>query len=245
MATTTIGQPPSMEVGLPTMPTYHNKPTYANILSTHAQKTKSLPLKPIMYLHGEPKIVWEEEEVEQMIINEKLQYVVVGKFSYGWPDILYLRRLIPKQCELKGEFNPKEETSTTIPLQVDMTTLNKTRPNCARVKVEVDLLGEFPKQINVEGNKEKHNTGKELRKNKVITEQKEMGQQQKGKENGDTANEFKEQWKRTVQRRGRLLSKDKPEHVWNPRRKENNDPQHVTTTNKFEALREEGEKEET
>ncbi|KAG5630128.1 hypothetical protein H5410_001845 [Solanum commersonii] len=55
MAATTIGQPSSMEVGLPNMPNDHNKPTYANILSTHAQKTKSLPLKPIMYLHGEPK----------------------------------------------------------------------------------------------------------------------------------------------------------------------------------------------
>lgn len=35
------------------------------------------------------------------------------------------------------------------PLQVDMATCNKTRPSCARVKVEVDLLGEFPKRINI------------------------------------------------------------------------------------------------
>lgn len=34
-------------------------------------------------------------------------------------------------------------------LQVNMATLNKTRPSCARVKVEVDLLGEFPTRINV------------------------------------------------------------------------------------------------
>ncbi|KAG5597386.1 hypothetical protein H5410_038618 [Solanum commersonii] len=40
-----------------------------------------------------------------MIINEDLQYAVIGKFSYGWPDILDLRKLIPKQCELKGEVN--------------------------------------------------------------------------------------------------------------------------------------------
>ncbi|KAK4716560.1 hypothetical protein R3W88_014898 [Solanum pinnatisectum] len=30
-----------------------------------------------------------------------------------------------------------------------MATWNKTRPSCARVKVEVDLLGEFPKRINI------------------------------------------------------------------------------------------------
>ncbi|KAK4718618.1 hypothetical protein R3W88_016956 [Solanum pinnatisectum] len=30
-----------------------------------------------------------------------------------------------------------------------MATLNKTRPSCARVKVEVDIMGEFPTRINV------------------------------------------------------------------------------------------------
>lgn len=170
-------------------------------------------------------IVWEEEEVERMIIKENLQYAVVGKFSYGWPDIKELRRLIPKQSELKGEsnigllrnkyvliratlledyvsilskstfyithmnwsypmrtlkwdplFDPDEEITTTIawislpylplnyflkeaifsmatvigkPLQVDMATKNQTRPNCARVKVEVDLLTEFSQRISI------------------------------------------------------------------------------------------------
>ncbi|WMV18187.1 hypothetical protein MTR67_011572 [Solanum verrucosum] len=160
-----------------------------------------------------------------MIVNENLEYAVIGKFSYGWPDIQDLRRLIPKQCELKGDcnigllsnrhvliraslledyvnllskpafyitqnnwsypmrtlkwdplFNPEEETSTAIawisfpslppnffgkeavfslaaavgkPLQVDMATKNQTRPSCARVKVEVDLLREFPKRIKI------------------------------------------------------------------------------------------------
>lgn len=36
-------------------------------------------------------------------INENLEYVVIGKFSSGRPDIQDLRRLISKQCELKGE----------------------------------------------------------------------------------------------------------------------------------------------
>ncbi|KAH0689957.1 hypothetical protein KY289_017315 [Solanum tuberosum] len=35
------------------------------------------------------------------------------------------------------------------PMQVDVATKNKTRPSCARVKVEVDLLGEFPKRIKI------------------------------------------------------------------------------------------------
>ncbi|KAM3199687.1 hypothetical protein P3L10_032047 [Capsicum annuum] len=36
------------------------------------------------------------------------------------------------------------------PLQVDLATQNKTRSSCARVKLEVDLLGDFPKKINIE-----------------------------------------------------------------------------------------------
>ncbi|KAG5579777.1 hypothetical protein H5410_050404 [Solanum commersonii] len=198
---------------------------YANTLTPPIQKTKWLPLKPITYLHGEPKIAWEEEEVEQMIINGKLHYVVIGKFSYGWPEIQDLRRLIQKQCELKwkvnigllrlyilirasllqdcvnllskpqfyithnywldpmrilkwkSNFDLEEDTTTAIvwislstlppnflgkepvfsmaattvgkPLHVDMITLNKTHPSCTRVKVELDMLGEFPKRINV------------------------------------------------------------------------------------------------
>lgn len=195
--------------------------------------TKPIPLKPITYLHREPIIQWEKSEVDQMVINQNLQYGVVGKFSYGWPDLQDLRNLIPKQCELKGEwkiillsnihvlikatlledyihllskltfhisqrgrsfpmrtlkweplFNLDEEISTAIawisfpslpskffrektifslvatvgkPLQVDSATKNQTRPCCVRVKVEVDLFGEFPKRIKIcvkKGNEE-------------------------------------------------------------------------------------------
>ncbi|KAH0717073.1 hypothetical protein KY285_013104 [Solanum tuberosum] len=227
MALLAVGQSPPVEA-VPTAQLITEDPlkkTYANTLKPIQPQYKPIPLKQIAYLHGEPKIVWEEEEVNQMIINEDLQYAVVAKFSYGWPDIQDLRRLIPKQCELKGEvnigllsnryiliratrlddyvnllskpqfyithnhwsypmrtlkwdpcFDPKEETSTAIasisfpalppiffgkeavfslasavgkPLQVDLATQNKTRLSCARVKVEVNLLGEFPKRINL------------------------------------------------------------------------------------------------
>lgn len=77
---------------------------------------------------------------------------------------------------MRSFFDPEEETTTTIawisfpslppiffgkesifslaaavdkPLQVDLATRNHTRPSCSRVKVEVDLLSEFPKKISV------------------------------------------------------------------------------------------------
>ncbi|XP_049394640.1 uncharacterized protein LOC125858913 [Solanum stenotomum] len=199
--------------------------TYASLLRSSTEERRPVSLKPLTYLHGEPRVIWDQSEVEQIIVNENLQYVVVGKFSHRWSDIQELRRLIPKQCELKGEcnrglltnryvliratlmedyinllskpifyiaqqnwsypmrtlkwdpmFDPEEETSTTIawisfpslppnffgnetlfsmaaavgkPLQVDMAMKNKTRPSCARVKVEVDLLSELPKRISI------------------------------------------------------------------------------------------------
>ncbi|KAH0695998.1 hypothetical protein KY289_013480 [Solanum tuberosum] len=193
MAATAKGQPPS-GVGRLAV-------SYADSLRQQKAQVKPVQMKPISYLHGEPQVIWEQEEVNQMIVNENLEYAVIGKFSYGWPDIQELRKLIPKQCELKEEcniglirnryvliratiledydpmFNPEEEISTTIawisfsslppilfgkeavfslaiavrkPLQVDMVTRNQTRPSCARVKVEVDLLKEFPKRHNAE-----------------------------------------------------------------------------------------------
>lgn len=73
------------------------------MLQPNLPTIQAVPIKPVSYLHGEPMIVWEQSEVDQMILREKFQYVVIGKFSYGWPDMQELRRLILKQCELKGE----------------------------------------------------------------------------------------------------------------------------------------------
>lgn len=66
---------------------------------------KLVPLKSIMYLHGEPRVIWKQTEVDHMIINKNLSYVVVGKFSYKLSYVKDLRKLILKQCELKREYS--------------------------------------------------------------------------------------------------------------------------------------------
>ncbi|KAK4737031.1 hypothetical protein R3W88_000728 [Solanum pinnatisectum] len=145
---------------------------------------------------------------------ENLQYAVVGKFSYGWPELDELRVQIPKQCNVKGDcqieqedfinmmsksscyilakdgysylmrpliyddkFNVDAETTQAMawisfpdlkptffvkesifslahaigkPLHFDSATINKTRPSCARVKVQVDLLADLPKFVELE-----------------------------------------------------------------------------------------------
>ncbi|KAG5605758.1 hypothetical protein H5410_027250 [Solanum commersonii] len=56
---------------------------YADILRPSTVNKKPIPMKPITYLHGEPRVIWEEAEMKKMIQNENLQYAVIGKFSYG------------------------------------------------------------------------------------------------------------------------------------------------------------------
>lgn len=34
-------------------------------------------------LSGEPNVLWKDEKLAQMIINENLQYVILDRFTYG------------------------------------------------------------------------------------------------------------------------------------------------------------------
>ncbi|KAG5575476.1 hypothetical protein H5410_055610 [Solanum commersonii] len=52
---------------------------------------------------GVPRITWTEEEVDRMNVIENLQYGIIGKFSYGWPDLDDLRMQIPKQLKIIGD----------------------------------------------------------------------------------------------------------------------------------------------
>ncbi|KAH0713632.1 hypothetical protein KY289_009591 [Solanum tuberosum] len=294
------GQPPAKEVGLTPVIAERTKASYADTLIAPITQHQTIPMKPLTNLHGEPKIVWEEEEIQQMIINEKLQYAVMGKFLYGWPDIQELRKLIPKQCDLKGEsypmrtlkwdplFDPEEETTTTIawisfpslppnlfgketifsmaaavgrPLQVDMATQNRTRPSCARAKVEVDLLGDFPKRINIGMRKKSGKVVEKwvnyIHKKKMRREQEQKGEtNHQGERKGEIINtiednakekkekgkkseeiEFKELRGKSGYRKGNYNQRRKPEQVWNQKtHRERNT--HVDTKNQFGALEE-------
>lgn len=70
--------------------------SYASLLKQVKEPVKIVPMKLITYLRGEPQVIWEQEEVHQMIVNENLEYAVIGKFSYGWPNFHELRRIITK-----------------------------------------------------------------------------------------------------------------------------------------------------
>ncbi|KAG5605256.1 hypothetical protein H5410_026748 [Solanum commersonii] len=156
-------------------------PSYANSLRQKKSNIKRLPLKPISYLHGEPQVIWEVEEVNQMIVNENLEYAVIGSFRLlSNKHVLIRATLLEDYVHLLSKpafyitqnnwsfpmrtlkwdpmFNPEEETTITI-AWISFPSLPPNffwRRGCfftcngGRVKVEVDLLNDFPKRIKIE-----------------------------------------------------------------------------------------------
>ncbi|KAF3614904.1 hypothetical protein FXO38_35418 [Capsicum annuum] len=102
-----------------------------NNSSTH--KVDPIPIKKQHFINGSPRVRWIEEEVNRMNIIKGLQYVVIGKFSYGWPDLEDLKLQLPGQLNVKG-----------------IATVNKTRSNCARIKVQVDIMVDLPNYVEME-----------------------------------------------------------------------------------------------
>lgn len=83
---------------------------YADLIKPSAIKLHSkgvhaetISIKGLSFNNEVPRVTWTEEEVQKMNIMENIQYTVVGKFSYGWPELEDLRVHIPKQCNIKGE----------------------------------------------------------------------------------------------------------------------------------------------
>ncbi|KAG5581387.1 hypothetical protein H5410_052014 [Solanum commersonii] len=82
MATSTTGQPPPTGGDRATIEA--NASPNLNFLAPlrpTQPSAKPIPMKPVAYLHGEPRVIWEEDEVEQMIIKDNLEFAVIGKFS--------------------------------------------------------------------------------------------------------------------------------------------------------------------
>lgn len=81
MATKSTGQPPTAVDFLQC--DISIKPNYAKVLKHSHGISKPIPMKPVVYLHGELHMIWEEKEVKKMIVNDKLQHAAIDKFLYG------------------------------------------------------------------------------------------------------------------------------------------------------------------
>jgi len=62
-----------------------------------------IPIKYITYIHGEPTILWEEEEVETIIIKEVLPFAIIGNFSFGWSELEEILKLVLYCVRFKAE----------------------------------------------------------------------------------------------------------------------------------------------
>lgn len=73
-----------------------------SLTSEDAKPSNPIPIKDLIYVHGEPTVLWEED-MDNMIIQEDLQYAVIGKFAYCWSELEEICRILPIQCEIKAE----------------------------------------------------------------------------------------------------------------------------------------------
>lgn len=46
-----------------------------------------IPIKHVEVVNNVPVVKWTEVEVRRITIIEKLQYIVIEKFSYEWPHV--------------------------------------------------------------------------------------------------------------------------------------------------------------
>ncbi|WMV38510.1 hypothetical protein MTR67_031895 [Solanum verrucosum] len=124
-----------------------------------------IPQKKPNLVGGIPTISWTASEIQRMNILENLQLAMDG-FAYQMRPFIY-----------DANFKASEETTKAMtwisfpdllptffvkevlfslasvvgkPLQLDLATINKPRPSCARVKVQMDLLVEKPEFVQMQ-----------------------------------------------------------------------------------------------
>ncbi|KAH0688994.1 hypothetical protein KY289_016352 [Solanum tuberosum] len=146
---------------------------FADIIKGHSSsgneknvvEIQPIPMKKLTLIGGIPTINWSTSEIQRMNIIENLQYAVDGyayqmrpfiddaNFKVGeettkatiwisFPDLLptfFVKEVLFSLASVVGK-----------PLQLDLATINKTRPSCARVKVQVDLLTEKPEFVQMQ-----------------------------------------------------------------------------------------------
>ncbi|KAF3678188.1 hypothetical protein FXO37_04500 [Capsicum annuum] len=85
----------------------NTKMSYSTTLKPQQTTNKLLKtvLKPIEFIHGEPTVRFTMEEREQSAREEGLHEAVIIKFAYRKPVLSELRKLLPKQFDVKGSCN--------------------------------------------------------------------------------------------------------------------------------------------
>ncbi|XP_070010414.1 uncharacterized protein [Nicotiana sylvestris] len=77
----------------------------ATVTKENVRQIQHTVLCPVRFEHGEPIVEFTTDEVKEFVMEEGLHQAVVIKFSYGKPELHDLRRIFPKQFDVKGSCN--------------------------------------------------------------------------------------------------------------------------------------------
>ncbi|KAG5612987.1 hypothetical protein H5410_024268 [Solanum commersonii] len=217
------------------------------------REANAMALKPIVYLHGEPKIIWEEEDVERMIVKENLEYAVIGKFSYGLHESIIKAGLLHiaswveisnANVEVGANNDPEEETSTAM-AWISFPSLP---PNFLVKEAVFSLVVAVGKPLQGHDEEQCYVLHPDLYPKEKVRKEKEMetGEERReiqGKEKvqmeGNILGKESEEFKIHTNRRGAGRGRQgggKPEQMWHKKNIQH-EKEGITTGNKFGALK--------
>ncbi|KAF3667711.1 putative nucleolin-like isoform X1 [Capsicum annuum] len=103
----------------------------------------SIMMKLVEYKNG---VTWIEEEAQKINVIEDLQFVVIGKFSYGCPELEDLRIQISKQCKkVKIQYDIMPKCYHTCKLSHEESEYKSLHPELRLPREEEKLNGELNK----------------------------------------------------------------------------------------------------
>ncbi|KAH0665657.1 hypothetical protein KY285_026863 [Solanum tuberosum] len=140
----------------PQLPTSPPRKRYADIIRGHGANYKekvdvavdTILMKKPHLIDGLPTIHWTNGYAYQMrpfIYDSNFKVSEETSQATTWisfPDLLptfFVKEVLFSLASVVGK-----------PLQLDLATINKTRPSCARVKVQLDLLTEKPEFVQMQ-----------------------------------------------------------------------------------------------
>lgn len=124
-----------------------NPSTLNTAMHEKSTTIEPIPMRRVSFVNGQPLVKFTKVEYQMMILiyDAKFKACEESPKAMAW---ISFPSLLPTHFVKECLFSLASAVGK--PLHLDMVTINKTRPSCARVKVLVDLLHNLPKKVRMD-----------------------------------------------------------------------------------------------